>query len=330
MFSTLQFIVSQLNRQGIASANLLADTGITQDVIDDPWPYLGCEQYHRLVDNIFQLTGDDTIGLRLSSHFRARHMGVAGYAAMTSATFAEARKVVMEYRVLKDPYIYLSHNLATDSWQIKLESLYPAQESVTRFSLEGHIVRTARFCRDLTGHEHSLKAIALTYPAPSYADLYLELLPCPVSFDQPENSVTFDHQVLNQALPAADAHMFRLCTDECDTQLALLDAQSAFKNKVYQEIYRAHSRDNHHLLTLHEVADRLYISSRSLRRQLQSENTSFQQICHEVRRDLSLHYLSSSAHSIKEIAYLLGYSSVNNFHRAFKQWTGKPVSEFLK
>lgn len=330
MYSTLQFIVSQLNQQGITTTDIISDTGIIQEVIDDPWPYLGTKQYHRLVANIIRLTGDKAIGLNLSSHFKARHMGVAGYAALTSETFADARKVIMKYRVLKDPYIYLSHNLDNHSWRISLAGVYPAEEYVTRFSIEGHIVRTAQFCADLTGHNHSLQTINLSYPPPPYADLYHQVLPCPIHFNQPENSIAFDHRVLNQPLPAADATMFKLCTNECDTQLAQLDAQSAFKNKVYQEIYRAHSKDNHCLLSLHEVADRLYISSRTLRRKLQSEESNFQQICNEVRKDLSTYYLSNSNLSAKEIAYLLGYSSVNNFHRAFKQWTGKPVSEFLR
>lgn len=328
MYSTLQFIVSQLEQQGFALADITAGTHISTALVNDPWPYLSQEQYHRLVNNIFELSADPAIGLNLSIGFKARHMGIPGYAALSSDTFAKARTVLMNYRVLKDPYIYLSHSLDNNHWLMNLASVYTAQEAVMRFSVEGHIIRTADFCEDLTGHRHSLSRINVSYPAPPYAELYERLLPCPVYFEQSSNSISFDPSILRQRLPNADPALFDLCRRECDQQLRLLDANNSFENKVYDELFRAHSRSSSNLLSLHDVANRLYISPRTLRRKLQTEHTSFQTISNQARKDLALHYLTNSDLTTKAIAYALGYSSVNNFHRAFKQWTGKPVSEY--
>jgi AraC-like DNA-binding protein len=330
MYSSLQFIVEQLQRRGFGTPEILANTGIAAAELDDPWPYLLHEQYRGLVDNIYRLTDDAAIGLNLSDDFRARHMGIPGYAALTSKTFAEARKVLMAYRVLQDPYIYLAHQLSSTSWTIRLLCAFPAEDYVTRFAIEGHLVRTARFCADLTGHNRALTAIELSYPAPAYAERYRQLLPCPVVFDQPKNSITFDPEVLAQTLPADNAEMFSLCVQECDRRLSRLDELHVFRKKVYRELFRAHSLNSNGLLNLFEVASRLYISPRTLRRKLLAENTSFQHICNDTRRDLALHYLANNGLPIKQVAYALGYSSVNNFHRAFKQWTGKPVSEFSR
>jgi AraC-like DNA-binding protein len=330
MYSTLQFIVSQLQQQGFANQKILANTGIREAIIDDPWPFLSYEQYRPLVDNIYQLYGDPAAGLNISDTFKVRHLGIAGYAAITSSTFAEARKILMNYRILKDPHIFLSHSMGGNSWTMKLAGVSSAEEHVTRFSVEGHVMRTARFCRDLTGANDAIMAINLRYPAPEYAKLYEQLLNCSVNFEQADNSVIFNPQVLTKRLPAADQEMHALCTRECDARLALLDAQSAYKKKVSEELFRAHSIQSNGLINLYDVANRLYISPRSLRRKLLREESSFQSICNETRKDLALHYICHSALTTKEIAYSLGYSSVNNFHRAFKQWTGKPVSEFSK
>ena len=330
MYSTLQFIVSQLQQQGFSEGDITAGADISEALINDPWPYLSHDQYHRLVENIYQLSNDPAIGLNLSRGFKARHMGISGYAAMSSQTFAQARTVSINYRVLKDPYIYLSHSFKNDNWRISLAGAYPADEQVARFSIEGHIVRTARFCKDLTGHDKSLTAINLNYSPPAYASLYEQLLPCPVNFNQNENSISFDPAVLTQDLPAADEALFALCSRDCDQKLSQFDENNSFKNKVYDEIFRAHSSISEGLLSLLDVANRLYISPRTLRRKLQNENTSFQLISNDTRKDLALHYLNHNTLTTKEIAYALGYSSVNNFHRAFKQWTGKPVSEYTK
>lgn len=330
MYSTLQFLVTQLNQRGSNTQGIIENTGINQTELDDPWPYLSSEQYQALVNHIYQLTDDPAIGLNLSKVFKIHHLGVVGFAAMTSQTFAVARKIMMQYRVLKDPYLFLNHRFTHNSWTIQLCSSYPADKKTNVFSLEGHIVRTARFCNEITGRKDAIQQVNLSYPAPAYAELYAPLLQCPVLFDQAEDNIILNHQVLTQELPAANARVFEICKGECDAQLSQLDENSAFSSKVYQELFRAHSQDKNALLNLIEVANRLYISPRTLRRKLSAESTSFKIISNDTRRDLAFHYLSNTALSTKEIAYALGYSSANNFHRAFKQWTGGPISDHLK
>ena len=51
----------------------------------------------------------------------------------------------------------------------------------------------------------------------------------------------------------------------------------------------------------------------------------------EVRRKLALRYLKDRRISLKQVAYLLGYSEVSAFYHAFRRWTGSsPVQHRLK
>ena len=61
---------------------------------------------------------------------------------------------------------------------------------------------------------------------------------------------------------------------------------------------------------------------------LAAKSTSFQEILDGTRHSLALGYMDQSAISITEAAYLLGFSDVSNFTRAFKRWTGKSPREF--
>jgi AraC-like DNA-binding protein len=68
------------------------------------------------------------------------------------------------------------------------------------------------------------------------------------------------------------------------------------------------------------------MSTRTLQRRLQEEGSGFVEILNETRRELALQYIQDDSLPLKEVSYLLGYSDVSNFSRAFKRWTGKAPS----
>jgi AraC-like DNA-binding protein len=64
-----------------------------------------------------------------------------------------------------------------------------------------------------------------------------------------------------------------------------------------------------------------------MHRKLNKENTSFKLLLTEVRKELALQYIQDRSKTLTEISFLLGFSEVSSFSRAFKGWTGKPPSE---
>jgi AraC-like DNA-binding protein len=78
------------------------------------------------------------------------------------------------------------------------------------------------------------------------------------------------------------------------------------------------------------VAQRLGISARTLARRLASEDTSYQRLLDETRRERALRDLSDSPRSIRDIATRLGFASPQSFHRAFRRWTGETAMSYRK
>ena len=72
----------------------------------------------------------------------------------------------------------------------------------------------------------------------------------------------------------------------------------------------------------------LKLSRRTLQRRLKAEKTSFQKVLQEVRRELSVRYLSDTRLKALEVAMLLGYSNISSFTTAFKSWYDMPPAEY--
>ena len=77
-----------------------------------------------------------------------------------------------------------------------------------------------------------------------------------------------------------------------------------------------------------DVAEMLGTSKRTLQRKLTKENTTFQKQLNNTRELLAIHYIKHTSMCTVDITYLLGYSEVNSFLRAFTMWTGKKIRDY--
>ena len=79
--------------------------------------------------------------------------------------------------------------------------------------------------------------------------------------------------------------------------------------------------------SLSHVARRLAIGGRTLQRRLREYGADFKGLVDDTRRRFALRHLADSEITLTEVAYLLGYSEVSAFNRAFKRWTGSTPSD---
>ncbi|WP_396922346.1 helix-turn-helix domain-containing protein [Mycolicibacterium sp.] len=76
------------------------------------------------------------------------------------------------------------------------------------------------------------------------------------------------------------------------------------------------------------MADRLSCSTRTLRRQLEAEGTSFRKLLDEVRQHLGTELLQSGM-TVEQVSNRLGYTDVSNFSHAFHRWQGDSPRAYL-
>jgi AraC-like DNA-binding protein len=74
--------------------------------------------------------------------------------------------------------------------------------------------------------------------------------------------------------------------------------------------------------TITMVANAMAMSARNLQRGLAAENTTFQALLDDARRELAVRHLSAPNATVAKVAWLVGFSEPSAFHRAFRRWTG--------
>lgn len=78
---------------------------------------------------------------------------------------------------------------------------------------------------------------------------------------------------------------------------------------------------------LAQAAKAFALSERSLQRRLGEEGISWSRLVDDTRRALAERHLHTPGMSLTQLAFLLGFSDVSSFSRAFRKWFGVPASQ---
>jgi AraC-like DNA-binding protein len=132
---------------------------------------------------------------------------------------------------------------------------------------------------------------------------------------------------LELRLIMADPVAARLAREQCEREL---DALAETERDVVTRVRRLLPRDHGGYHALHDIAGRLHVSARTLKRQLAAHGTTFTDVLDAARRERALTLLSAAEATVEAVAAELGYSDTANFTRAFKRWTGQTPSAFRR
>ena len=130
--------------------------------------------------------------------------------------------------------------------------------------------------------------------------------------------------MLDLTMPLRDSETTAACQQQCRLLLARMRTGSTFVDRVRQLILARPG----YFPDIDYVAERLNMTSRTLRRRLSKEDSSYQDILAEVRYELAREYLATSTLPLEEISVMLGYSAPGNFSNAFKRWHGSSPREY--
>jgi AraC-like DNA-binding protein len=297
---------------------VLHSVGLDRAALSRPDGFIACADFARLLEEAARATGDECFGLHFGEQYQPKNIGPLVYVVLNSPTIAVALDNVV--RFLKVHNQAAEVTVAVEGPRLHLrESLIGVPVEGARQQVEYGLAVTLNTIRMMVGSRWVPMEVQLAHRAPRDTSEHARVFGAPVSFDCPATAFVLDRDFVERQVPAADEHLYpilRRYLEQIAQELPREDAALASARRAVGELVR----DGDPKLT--EVARRLAMSPRTLQRRLREHGLDFRGLVDDTRRRFSLGYLRDPQHTPTEIAYLLGYSEVSAFNRAFKRWTG--------
>lgn len=310
-------------RYGIDPETLLEGSGIDPADLSDPMKLITLDQEKSVAFRFIDMVPLPWLGLEIGKDYHFSANGKLGMAMMCCENLLEALKMILEFSDLTASYHQYIMTIDGEIGTAVFKEISDLGKH-KRFFCESEIASLHAMAHvSHIGHD-VFKELHFAYPRPSYASKYQEHFHCPMFFDASCNKIIFDANQLERPLMMANPLVKQTLENECRQLLPRLHSNSSVTAKIRQELF------NHPDVfpTLEDMAKRINLSPRTLRRRLMEEKTSFKAIITDIRKDKALELLKTTSLTMENVALRLGFSEVSSFYRAFKSWTGRTPNSF--
>jgi len=286
------------------------------NLAEDPNARIPYSKVEALWKATILLVNDPYLGLKIPSCWHPSAAGSLGYAWLSSSSLKTAFERLIRFtRVITDgAHFRIEEN--NDEFSI-IQSFSKDTSDIPEM-VDAQLALLVNLCRLNYSQNLNPLAISFTHSATKEPGEYFSFFRCPVFFDSLTNKITFTQAQVNKIL-ISDNPMLAQLNDQIMVQyLARLNDNNLIE-KVENAIIEQLPSGK---LSEKSIANSLYMSNRTFHRKLQQSDTSFRIILNNLRYELAGKYIKDSSLSLNEVSFLLGFSEISSFSRAFKRWTG--------
>ncbi len=301
-------------------------THLRREDLDSPLQEINLEQLCHLFTEAARQTGNDNFGLHFGAQFEPKKLGVIGYAAISSPTLSVALRNMERYFPAHQGQS--SFGLIQDGGMLWLSyHIYDPRIADRRQDAELSIGKFINVFRNALGAQWSPLEVRFEHKEPEYAAEHEQVFGAPVEFGRRTNAIAFRRSDLDACMPDQDPYLFSIIEPFLKSRCQLHDNLESFAAVVRNQIKLNLSTTSP---TLSEIARLFGLSETQFQHELHTHGLSFHDLLRAAREELSLHYLNDSDIPLTEIAFLLGYSELSAFSRAFRNWTGMSPQRYRR
>jgi AraC-like DNA-binding protein len=320
----LAIVVDSLQALGVPRGDAMAGIDISDAELRAATTLVSLDHVLQAYRNAISLTDDPRFAYEtgLKSHVSA--YGMYGFAILSSMNFRETMRFAVKYHRLATPLVRLHFEEIKDRavWRISPLSHPAMNPRLYRFIVEMQFGVHVSLHRDVMGPGFVPREIRVTLDAPNEQVLYDELLGCQVLYGQSENHFVFDAAWLDGAPQFGNEITYAAVLALCDALEDEFGRRIGVAGKVRQFLLASIGRR----ASLEDVAERLDMPVRTLRRKLSEQGTSFRDLAEEVKAQVATKYIRDTEMTMEDIAHAVGFSDAANFRHAFRRWAGqKPL-----
>jgi AraC-like DNA-binding protein len=282
-----------------------------------PWSELG-----RLSELAIDLTGDPALGLHTIKAIRTESVDLVAQLVARAPTARDAFESLLRLHKLLDDECRLQLKEAGRDATLRYECPGGLSARATRYVTEINVHGLYALLHYFARHARPTR-VSFAYRAPSYRAEYRRVFQGIERFDQPFTGIVFDRALMDAAPMYHDEELHRTVRELAASRVLRLTHGARCVDRV-RDVLARHEAPS--AATMFTVARALSISTRTLRRQLAAEGTSYDAVAQAALAQRARTLLTVERRTIRETALALGYSDASAFHRAFKRWTGTTPS----
>ncbi len=320
-------LLAYAQSRGADAADLLGKADLVDTELTDPDARVSLRQYLALMHHAQIATKDPAFALHWGEDVGMADISILGLIMNAAPTMGAAFQQLQRYGRLA-----MEINDPAGSPHFELyqqdDRLFMVYEGTTVQNVpelvENAFVRLTCGPRQFLTAPHIL-SVYFTHATPSYQHEYERIFECPVHFNAKWNAMELHPEVASWTVAQSPEYMSKLLEEKAEQLLSNMSAQQSVRGQVEQAL----------LPLLHlgnpgadQVAAQLGMSRQTLFRHLKNEGTTYRQVLEDLRHISAIAHLKSQTSSVGEIAYLLGFSDLAAFSRAFKRWTGQSPRDF--
>lgn len=321
-------IVDALKEEGVPLRAALEGIRISDAELTSPQTKVSANQIVQSYRNAIRCSRNPSFAFDVGSQFHASSFGIYGLAVLSSIDFRQAAAFAVQYYRLTAPLVEVTFE-EQPSWAAWGITVLPFRQLDT--ALHDFIVELqfgALLCvhRDVMGPDFHLTQVQLTTQRPSGAARHAHQFGCEVLYQQPQNRLLFPAEWLDRKPSLGNPVTYAQVADLCDKLLTELKQNTGVAGKVRQVL----------LANLESppdadaLAGQLGLSTRTLRRRLQQEQTSYRELIDDLRAQAAIRYMRDTHLTVENVAFLLGFSDPAAFRHAFRRWTNTAPNEFRR
>lgn len=312
--------------RGVDADAVVAAAGIDPTSLDNVETRIGRSAWTAAWRALGEAIGDPAIAFHLAGAIPFGAFDVLDYIVVSSATVRDALTRAADYwAVIHDhTAVRLVDTPAGLSFEYRL---FDDHVGASTYSAETAFVCMHDRLKMATGVAWTPVVVRFAHRCVGNPAEYEAKFGCPVVFESDVNEIVLPPGFDATPMLRADPTLNNMLMQHAQSLLSRLPETDSFVEQVRAEIFAAMAGADP---TIDRVAKRLALSARTLQRRLNEHDVTFNALLDSVRSEMARRLLADEAMAIGEVGFLLGFSEVSAFHRAFRRWTGKTPGEFRR
>jgi len=309
---------------GVDLDDVLDAARLPASIFDDPETMVAYPDLGRLLAVSAQLSHCDYIALLVARHVRLADMGLAGAAALCSASVGEGLQRLASHFTLQNTAATIELSTSRGFTRFTYAIAAPGVTDTGQLPL-GAMTVAFNILQDLCGHGWLPAVVTFASRAPANLQPCQRFFHAPLRFDSDESAIVFESRWLDRSLPPVDPLVRERIEAQVRKRQATLfaDFPATVRRLLRKQLILGDC-------SMDSVAAVFGVHRRTLDRKLERHGVHFSALLESVQSDVACQLLRDTGMPVQQIAESLSYSSAANFATAFRRWKGVTPSEYRR